>query len=74
MNERLPEDVAQLAPGTRYRITFTDCCVNGSFDGVFQHVEWVPNAPGDPPNYPAELIFDTGRIDTYGAWEATELG
>ncbi len=69
----LPEDAAALVPGKRYRIDFHDCCVNGSFVGVFSEIEWTPNRTGDPPNYPTNLLFDTGHIDVRGDWTATEL-
>lgn len=54
---------------------FSDCCVNGWFDGTFQRVDYVQNRPwtDEPATYPNELVFDTGRIDVHGDWNATEL-
>ena len=39
---RLVDEFDHIVPGQRYRVTFTDCCVEGSFVGNF--VGWHPSS------------------------------
>ncbi len=44
-----------LEPGTRYRVRFVDCCVEGGFEATLTEV--VPDYPDDDT---PELVFDNG--------------
>ncbi len=60
-----------MVVGKRYRIRLNDCCVEGSFFGVFQR--WDRVDAGDD-SYD-EAVFDIGVIKPrWGQWSVEEPG
>jgi hypothetical protein len=58
----------KLEPGTKYKVTFSDCCIEGHVVGTFQ--EWITDEDGDPEG----ARFDVGEIGPmWGQWSTEEV-
>ncbi len=59
-------DERDLIPGTRYKVSFNDCCVGGHFTGVFERLVV------DDEGHIESAVFDTG--ETSPPWDGGSHG
>lgn len=45
--------------GTRYKVSFSDCCVGGSFEAVLVSKNYIPDPP-EPVPFLDSVTFDNG--------------
>jgi len=63
-NDDLFVDERQLAPGQKYKITLTDCCIEGEIIGTFRTFD----------NKEDLYVFDIGKIGPgWGAWHTEPI-
>ena len=62
-------NVRDLKPGTRYTVTFDDCCVRGEFEAVFVRLEVDDDADAEY----GVAIFETARLESLWGYTFTEV-
>ena len=66
-----------LIPGRVYRLSMSDCCVEGHFVGRYVGVRYVENDPRGAPgvlDFPYAAVFSTGEIGPeWGQWTPQEV-
>jgi hypothetical protein len=52
-------ELAAAEEGKRYRVTWDDCCVGGSFEAVLERKNYVPDPP-EPEPFLESVTFANG--------------